>query len=238
MTAEDKRTLDASIAYAAKMGLTFEPYTQAIYSGRVAFDVLTKIVELVSKENFARYLTEHVLAPCDMLDSGMIPTQGQWNRMIAMHDYRDGKAVMSPTVFGCVFEDYPCTHLMGGAGLFSTLEDYAHFAEMLRMEGEWKGRRILSRESVREMATPQVSVEQYPGYRLWGLGVRVIVNEKYRIRPVGSYGWSGAYGTHFWVDPVNQVTAVYLKNSRYDGGSGALTSQHFEEDIHAAIENS
>ena len=68
-----------------------------------------------------------------------------------------------------------------------------------------------------------------------GLGVRVITGDGYPWLPDGTYGWSGAYGTHFWVDPVNEIVAVYLKNSHYDGGSGALTGKHFEEDVFLSI---
>ena len=64
----------------------------------------------------------------------------------------------------------------------------------------------------------------------WGLGVRVFTNGNGRL-PQGTFGWSGAYGTHFWVDPINKIVAVYMKNSLYDGGSGAATSAHFEEDV-------
>ena len=68
-----------------------------------------------------------------------------------------------------------------------------------------------------------------------GLGVRVITGDGYPWLPEGTFGWSGAYGTHFWVDPVNEIVAVYMKNSRYDGGSGALTGKHFEEDVFSSI---
>ena len=68
-----------------------------------------------------------------------------------------------------------------------------------------------------------------------GLGVRVITGDGYPWLPDGTYGWSGAYGTHFWVDPVNEIVAVYLKISHYDGGSGALTGKHFEEDVFLSI---
>jgi CubicO group peptidase (beta-lactamase class C family) len=74
-----------------------------------------------------------------------------------------------------------------------------------------------------------------PGSERWGLGVRVITGEDYGPLPVGAFGWSGAYGTHFWVDPTNEICAVYLKNSVWDGGSGAITARHFEEDVFSAL---
>ncbi|MBQ7654064.1 MAG: serine hydrolase, partial [Clostridia bacterium] len=93
------------------------------------------------------------------------------------------------------------------------------------------GSRVLDENLVRKMSSPLVpdSVMKQD-YHRWGLGVRVIISKKYPL-PVGSFGWSGAYGTHFWVDPVNNITAVYMKNSLYDGGSGSVTSYIFEKDV-------
>jgi CubicO group peptidase (beta-lactamase class C family) len=53
--------------------------------------------------------------------------------------------------------------------------------------------------------------------------------------PAGSFGWSGAYGTHFWIDPENDIAAIYMKNSYFDGGSGARTAWQFERDVMSAL---
>ena len=106
---------------------------------------------------------------------------------------------------------------------------------MLLGEGEIFGRRVLSPKSVRQMATPQVSFALQPKPRRWGLSVKVVTDKSYGILPVGAFGWSGAYGTHFWVDPANRITAVYMKNSQYDGGGDAVTANHFEEDVTSAL---
>ena len=66
--------------------------------------------------------------------------------------------------------------------------------------------------------------------------MKVITDKSYGRLPLGAYGWSGAYGTHFWVDPENQITAVYMKNSQYDGGGDATTANHFESDVTTALE--
>ena len=73
----------------------------------------------------------------------------------------------------------------------------------------------------------------WPHGETWGLGVRVITGSP--ALPRGSFGWSGAYGTHFWVDPTNRITAIYMKNSRYDGGSGAQTARRFEQAVMASF---
>jgi CubicO group peptidase (beta-lactamase class C family) len=65
--------------------------------------------------------------------------------------------------------------------------------------------------------------------------MKVVTREDYGRLPLGCFGWSGAYGTHFWVDPENKITAIYMKNSRYDGGGDAITSAEFEEDVTKAL---
>lgn len=93
---------------------------------------------------------------------------------------------------------------------------------------EFEGKQIVSEKMITEMCRPYMSDD----IRYWGLGVRVIREGDDDNLPTGAYGWSGAYGTHFWVDPQNEIVAIYLKNSLYDGGSEALTSKNFEYDVY------
>ena len=74
-----------------------------------------------------------------------------------------------------------------------------------------------------------------PGTARWGLGVRVITDKSYPYLPKGAFGWSGAYGSHFWVDPVNQIVAVYMKNSRTDGGAGNESAVKFEKAVYSSL---
>ena len=148
-----------------------------------------------------------------------------------MHIKENGKSGVFEMKEGCVFENVPVTHYLGGAGLISSLDDYTSFAKMLLNKGEINGNRVISEKAVKLISTPQVPESIMPGNERWGLGVRVITSENYRYLPVGTFGWSGAYGTHFWIDPVNSIAAVYMKNSMYDGGSCAVTAANFEKDV-------
>ena len=180
-------------------------------------------------------LFRSIFVPCRMKDTTFSPTAEQWERMVTVHDYVNGQAVVGETHAGCVFVDLPTTHPLGGAGLISTLDDYSNFAEMLLRGGCFEGNRVLTEKSVRLMATPQVSHALQPKPKRWGLAVKVVTDESYGRLPVGAFGWSGAYGTHFWVDPANRITAVYMKNSHYDSGGDAVTANNFEEDVTAAL---
>ena len=111
----------------------------------------------------------------------------------------------------CIFEDFPASHKLAGAGLVSTLEDYSHFAEMLL--NKVKTNRIFVL-----MNWPYKIIDTPPYNQSRALRVRVISGENYNYLPVGSFGLGGEYGTHFWCVPRHNIAAVYMKNSKFDGG--------------------
>ena len=231
MTPSDKRTVADTVAFHRRMGLDFDPGTAQQYSGSGAFDVLVRIIEQVTQKDFLTFLQEEIFAPCGMKDTTFVPSAEQWGRMIAMHRVTDGKNEDAPMHEGCVMSDYPCTHYLGGAGLASTLRDYAAFATMLLHRGQTPSGRLVSEEAFSLFCTPAVTEEIMPIHERWGLGVRVITKDYYADLPIGSFGWSGAYGTHFWVDPVHKIAAVYLRNSLVDGGSGSASARNFERAV-------
>ena len=112
MTAQDKRTLDSSVGFYLNLGLDFEPDSIQKYSGVAAFDVLTKIVEIVSKTDFLEFLKKEIFEPCGMCDTTFIPSQEQWERMIEMHDRVNGENAVFKMPDNCVFSDVPCTHYL------------------------------------------------------------------------------------------------------------------------------
>ncbi len=235
MPTENKRTLSGAVDFYATLPLEYEPGTRRRYCGKASFDVLARIVEITSGKSFEEFVRKEILAPCGMADTTFAPTPGQWERVVGMHDLQEGHSVEVQTVPGCVVDDYPVTHPLGGSGLVSTVADYTKFAEMLQTKGITESGRILEDKWIEQMAAPQLPEELMSKEVNQGLGVRVISGDGYPWLPVGTFGWSGAYGTHFWVDPVNQITAVYMKNSKYDGGSGAKTARNFEEDVFLSI---
>ena len=228
------------VDYIGDTALAFQPVTGQYYSPLWAFDVLARLVELTSDMPYDEFLKTRIFDPCGMADTTFDPTAEQWSRMIAMHgrvEDTDGAAhsVDAAVSMTSVFEALPCAWCSGGAGLAATLPDYVRFAEMLRRGGcTASGVEILPAAMVRAMGTPTVPTTIMADPQRWGLGVRVITADGHWL-PRGCFGWSGAYGTHFWVDPANDIIAVYMKNSRYDGGSGAVTAAHFEQDVYAAL---
>ena len=218
--------------------LEFDPSTAFSYSGLVGFDVLAHLVEVTSGMTYAEFAKKNLFDPLGMTDTCFVPTEEQWGRMVQMHETVE-KGKTAPVDMGrFVFGSCPITYHSGGAGLVSCLADYTRFVHMLLSDGESGGVRILSSDTVRQMRTRQLR-PMVPGTDAtysWGLGMRVVLADNGSQRPLrtGAYGWSGAYGTHFWCDPARELCAVYLSNMTTAGGSGALTARHIEQ---AVMEN-
>ncbi len=235
MTYEDRKSIDSAVEFYSRIGLDFDPGTKQQYSPFAAFDVLAKIIEKVSGTNYHDFLKREIFEPCGMVNTTFTPTLEQWNAMIAMHNKVNGKNCDEKMNEDCVFSDFPKTHYLGGAGLVSTLADYSKFAKMLLNKGKTPTKQIIGEDILRLMHTPFVSEEIMPSSERWGLGVRVIVREDYENLPLGAFGWSGAYGTHFWIDPANNIAAVYMKNSLFDGGAGNESARNFEKAVNDSL---
>ena len=205
MSDEDRKNIKNTIACHVNAGLDFEPFTKQAYSGYAAFDILAAIVEIVTEQDYEEFLKNEIFIPCDMPDTTFSPSESQWKRIMTMHNKVDDKNDVGITYPGCVFEGFPCEHKLAGAGLVSTLNDYSNFAKMLLNKGEINNKCIISEQSFKMLSKPHVPEDIMPQHERWGLGVRVITDEEYRRLPVGSFGWSGAYGSHFWIDPKNDI---------------------------------
>lgn len=235
MSASDRQSIASSVDYFSRSAIAFEPYTAQLYSPVAGFDVLARIVELTSGMEYKDFVAREIFEPLGMSDTTCVPTEEQWGRVVSMHNYIDGKGVSANVGERFIFGDLPLTYNCGGAGVASTIDDYSKFASMLLDGGSFEGRQIIPSELVRAMGIPHLPETVMPCHEIWGLGVRVIVNPAY-VLPVGSYGWSGAYGTHFWVDPQNRIVALYMKNSHFEGGAGCRTANNFEVDVMSALE--
>lgn len=228
MTDADRVDFDSSLRYYLAQGLDFEPFTNQAYSGVAAFDALGLIIERVTGESYESFCRREIFEPLGMTDTSFTPSADQWARMAVMHTRTVGESRVGKVYDGCVFERFPANHALAGAGLTSTLGDYVRFAEMLQNEGAG----LVSNESMKLYRSALVPDEVMKNaLHNWGFGVRVITSEDYGPLPVGTFGWSGAYGSHFWVDPTNRITAVFMKNSRFDGGAGNKSAKAFENAV-------
>ena len=212
--------------------LDFEPGSALAYSALAAFDIMARIIELLSDMGFDEYLKKYIFDPLGTKDMTFTPSDGQWARMVAMHDNINGKPVALD--WGkIIFPGLPQTNMCGGGGLVSTLDDYCRFVRMLMAGGIYNGNEILAEGSVKAMGTQQIPDSLASVDITWGAGCMIYKN--FPPVPPGCFGWSGAWGTHMWVDPANNIGAVYMRNSVFGGGAGAETARNFEKDVYSAV---
>ncbi|WP_145412978.1 serine hydrolase [Paenibacillus xylanexedens] len=202
----------------AKEPLMFEPGTHWNYS--MCHDVLGALVEVVSGKRFGTYLQDEIIKPLGMHDTTFDLNEQQQSRLIPQYlfDEEQDKAVrMDGNGFrvGTELDS-------GGAGLLSTVNDYAKFLNALTGFGTSpEGVRILSRASVElmradhlnDMTRPDFSWDHMYGYG-YGLGVRTHISKagSGSLSPVGEFGWAGAAGCMAIIDPDSGLTVMYAQH--------------------------
>jgi CubicO group peptidase (beta-lactamase class C family) len=207
-----EETLADFIPRLAQTPLEFQPGTHWMYSASDGFDPLGRIIEIASGKPLNVFLKERIFDPLDMTDISHYPTDAQLPRLASVYQKRDNALVKSPLAQSLSMSSK--VYFASGGGLISTIDDYSHFAQMLANGGELYGHRLLSPRTVKYMASvhiPDTLPGRSPGEG-FGLTVRVVQDAlagNIRISD-GSFGWSGVYGTHFWVDPKEEIVAVMM----------------------------
>jgi CubicO group peptidase (beta-lactamase class C family) len=193
----------------ASTPLEFQPGTRWAYSAQAGFDVLLHIVEIASGQPADVFLKQRLFDPLGMKDTFFYPVENP--RLAGRYDRQaDGTLRRNTTTPNFLNGRY----FSGGGGLASTAEDYFQFAQMLLNGGQMNGKRFLSPRSV-EMMASVIAPDTLPGRpagEAYGLSVRVVNNPAARntFLSQGSFGWSGAYGTHFWIDPKEKVIGILM----------------------------
>ena len=196
-----------SLSFHVYVPLEFQPGSRWSYSPGAGFDTLGRIVEIVSGQSFDQFLKQRIFDPLGMKDTFFSPTEDRIPRLAS--NYRKTAKGLEKQA-----DPGPTKYFSGAGGLRSTAEDYASFGQMLVNGGELNGKRLLSPRTVelmRSIHAPDLLPGRARGEG-FGLSVRVVGDAVARNTPLsnGSYGWSGAFGTHFWVDPKEKTVAVYM----------------------------
>ncbi|MBO5305354.1 MAG: beta-lactamase family protein [Clostridia bacterium] len=231
--------LARSVEEYATACLDFHPGTSVQYSPLWAFDVLLRLVELLADMPYDEYMKKYICEPLGMVDTTYAPNDEQVARCVDFVQRTEEGLIPTEIPSRAGFVGFEDGCIGGGAGLFSTPDDYARFARMLLFEGELDGVRILKPESVREMAT-NGEICTLTGARVqnpFGLGMRVCGEPDGDDQPLpkGSFGWSGAFGCHFWIDIQNGIACTYFMNLSNGGGSDEEASKEFERDVMRGI---
>jgi len=208
--------------------LDFEPGSKALYSGTTALDIVAYIIEITSKMPYEEFLKKYLFTPLNMVDTTYKLNDEQKNRLAPMYNMikenGEKKMIYSPfdsyTGFEGFVEGFPC----GAAGLMSSLEDYTHFSMMLAGKGIYNGVRVLKEESVIKMCTDIIPLpcQGVDSIVNWGYAVYVR-GDKASFQPLkrGTFGWSGAYSPHFFVNIKDNTSVVMMTNLNNDEGSGS-----------------
>ena len=211
-----RKTSDHLAQYIPQLGavpLDFQPGTEWRYSPLAGIETLGRIVEIASGLTFDRFLEQRIFDPLGMKDTAFYPSDDRMARVVTLYERKDNRLSRTDTPGWLATK----TLFSGGGGLWSTAEDYMQFAEMLVNGGALNGTRLLSPRTVDLMASNHVR-DLYSGInqRLQGMGfgltVEVVLDSVAagRRESNGSFGWDGAFGTHFWVDRKEQLVGLLM----------------------------
>jgi CubicO group peptidase (beta-lactamase class C family) len=215
----------------SKLPLRFSPGDRWEYG--VSTDVLGHVVEVVSGKNLGEFLNERILTPLGMADTGFYVPADKLAR--AAQPWQDPEGSPMTPRFDVAqkprFES-------GGGGLTSTMDDYLRFAIMLADGGEFAGTRLLGGKTLEFMTTDHVGARpgRPPGLG-FGLGfeVRTGVGGSALPGSLGEYGWAGNAGTLFWIDPKEQLIAIYMV--QVNDGDRVMLRNQFRTMVQSAIIN-
>ena len=224
----------------ARIPLLHQPGTTWEYS--LASDVLGRVVEAASGKRLGDFLGERVFKPLRMTDTAFWVPETKLSRLAQPFD----KDPLAGTPIRLIDVSKEPGNDSGGAGGVGTAGDYLRFAQMLANGGTLDGQRVLSRTTVRLMTSDhlgsRVSLAATPGGAVLGgstytFGLGFAVRPSDGIAPVpgsaGDFYWGGYAGTLFWVDPKEQLVAVFMVQS-----AGALRVYHrnlFRQLVYQAI---
>jgi CubicO group peptidase (beta-lactamase class C family) len=177
-------------------------------------DILGCVVERASGLPLDKYIESRITGPLGMKDTRFFLPADQKDRLAVVYTSGPDGAIARATDGARGqghFVDGPRRNFAGGAGLLSTARDYARFLEMIRRGGTLDGVRILSPRSVALMTTNQLGTLYSTAGRGFGLGFET--TDRYGasgLQSVGSFGWGGAYGSSYRVDPVERLVMVMM----------------------------
>jgi CubicO group peptidase (beta-lactamase class C family) len=228
-------TLADLAALGAKTELLFNPGTKWNYSN-TGYNVLGRIIEVVSKQPYDEFLRDRIFEPLGMKDTYFFVPDAKVPRIATLYTLNEGGLMRAKSQWGT--QHGPKIPMPAG-GLASTAEDIFRFNMMMRNKGELDGRRVLSSAAVTLMTTSHtgdMKAGWAPGVG-HGYGYEVVRDAEgmFRYNSIGSYVKGGAYRTYEWVDPEKDLVGVFMMQLTNGGGDTADEINSFMEMSAAAI---
>ncbi len=210
----EDETIQDTVAKLGTIPLKHQPGTVWEYS--LSTDVLGRLVEVISGQQFDEFLEQRIFTPLGMKDTGFsVPADGV-PRLATVYEPNETNTVIAPYDPGKM-RDYlkKATYFSGGGGLVSTATDYLRFSQMLLNGGELDGVRILSPKTTTLMTRNhlvEIADRRGLGSYDFGLGFGIALNSGVSgsILTEGAFGWGGMAHTGFWVDPQEELIGIFL----------------------------
>ena len=184
-------------------------------------DLLGYLVEVVSGMPLDKFFGTHIFEPLGMHDTYFYLPKEKYNRLATLYteDSAD-HAIKMPDhigINGDFYRDYPNTegtYFSGGGGLSSTAYDYAILMQMLLNGGQYNGKRLLAKSTVRMMTMNQIGDLSLGHGNKFGLGFEIITDQSSAYTPasVGSFDWGGMFSSSYWIDPKEKIVAQIFVN--------------------------
>ncbi len=208
---KDGETLADYIPRLGKTSLEFQPGSRWTYSPGAGFETLGRIIEIASGMPLDRFVRARIFDPLDMTDITFWPSDAQRPRVATVYTRGPNGLARAQMPNDTLSRN---VYFRGSGGLYSTAGDYIPLGIMLANGGALNGTRLLSRKSVEMLRAVHVpdTLPGRPAGEGYGLSVRVVTDHAVRntLLSNGTYGWSGAQGTHFFVDPEEQLVGVLM----------------------------
>lgn len=211
-------TLQEEIQKLTHIPLKYQPGTRWQYG--LSTDVLGYIIERISGQPLDMFFKEHIFKPLNMIDTDYSVPEDKLSRVTAVYGISENgiKILNIPEINNA---SAPAKNIRGNGGLLSTAADYMIFSQMLLNKGEYKGTRILKRETVELITSNQLSDEIMPdddflGKMMsgmgFGLGFAIMKDESQtnKMGSIGSFWWSGAANTYFFIDPKEDLIMIFM----------------------------
>ncbi len=212
--------LQSYVEACAKTPLMFEPGTKYLYGPNQG--IQGRLIEVISGRPLEEFLREQIFEPLGMVDTGFSMSQEQRERFQPLF-------INTGSLKGFTYLLDEMTYLSGSrahfgdAGLVSTMNDYGRFCEMLASGGSFRGKQLISAESIATMTKkwsggyteePNAFEPLEGHYNGFSLFVLEDPSKKETTVPKGIYGWAGYHNTHFWIDPKHEMFGLFMSRAR------------------------